>query len=126
MKGAPYPWVRNEYPLVDRRITRAECISTMAADPEVPAPPRSACWHCPFHSAAEWRDMKLNDPVAFGKAVALDEALRKPGAMPSGQLKGAAYLHASLTPLAEVDLRNEEDRGQMNMFDMECEGMCGL
>jgi hypothetical protein len=40
--------------------------------------------------------------------------------------EGRAYLHPSRIPLDQVDIRSEEEKGQQTMFDMECEGMCGL
>jgi hypothetical protein len=35
-------------------------------------------------------------------------------------------MHRSLRPLDEVDFRNLEDMGQMNMFNEDCEGLCGV
>ena len=42
------------------------------------------------------------------------------------KIKATQYAHAQRVPLAEVDLRTLEDHGQMNMFNNECEGMCGV
>jgi hypothetical protein len=39
---------------------------------------------------------------------------------------GVPYLHSSAIPLGNVDFFTEEDNGQMNMFNNECEGMCGV
>ena len=35
------------------------------------------------------------------------------------------YLHSKKIPLEEVDLRNDEDMGQLSFLD-ECDGMCGV
>ena len=35
-------------------------------------------------------------------------------------------VHRSCKPLDKVDLRSLEDMGQLNFFENECEGMCGL
>lgn len=35
-------------------------------------------------------------------------------------------LHASRIPLADVDLRSETDRGQLSLWDAECDGVCGV
>lgn len=126
MRDPHFSWMRNEYPLVDRRITRYECLRAITSDPDYPKPPRSACWHCPFHSDEEWRYLRNNQPEDFARAVELDAALRRPGAMGISNLKGDAFLHASLRPLGEVDFDNEEDKGQLSLFGNECEGMCGL
>ena len=125
MKDPLFPWITNEYPLVDRRLTRNDCLEWHRRR-EMPLPPRSACIGCPFHSNKEWRDMKLNDPTSWADAVEFDHAMRADAGVALRLFEGGAFLHSSLMPLDEVDLRNEEDRGQLSMFDMECEGMCGL
>ena len=40
--------------------------------------------------------------------------------------KGEQYMHSSRKPLAEVDLSTAEDHGQIDLFNNECEGMCGV
>jgi hypothetical protein len=37
-----------------------------------------------------------------------------------------AFLHRSCVPLDEVDLRTAEDKGQLNLWLNDCEGMCGV
>jgi hypothetical protein len=41
-------------------------------------------------------------------------------------MKGEQFMHRSRKPLAEVDLTTLEDHGQLNMWNIECEGMCGV
>lgn len=123
MRDPAYPWLRHSYPLVERRITRAQIVAEMAAQDEFPEPARSACWHCPFHSDMEWRYLRDNEPAAFAQAVEFDAELRR-GRIP--HLHAEPYLHASLKPLSEVDFDNEEDKGQQVLWGNECEGMCGL
>jgi hypothetical protein len=41
-------------------------------------------------------------------------------------MKAKEYMHAARVPLDEVDLSTLEERGQGNLFNMECEGMCGV
>lgn len=126
MRDPVYPWLRHDYPLVDRRITRSDCIAALRNDDRFPDPVRSACWHCPFHSDEEWRYLRDNDPESFAKAVALDRDLRTGSGLSKTGLTSTVYLHRSRKPLAEVDFDNEEDRGQGSLFSEECEGMCGL
>ena len=38
---------------------------------------------------------------------------------------GKEFLHKSRVPLEEADLR-DKDENQIEMFDEECEGMCGV
>ena len=65
--------------------------------------------------------MKLNDPSSFADAVAFDKAIRK-----STRGDKQQFMHRSCKPLDEVDFRNLEDMGQLNMFNNECEGMCDV
>lgn len=125
MKDPMFPWIVNEYPLVDRRITRQQCLDWNRKN-GYELPPRSACIGCPFHSDKEWREMKLYDTESWADAVNFDEAMRADPAVADGLFGGQAYLHRKRIPLREVDLSNEEDRGQLNLFGNECEGMCGL
>lgn len=121
MKPARLPFVRNVYPLVERRMTRGHCLEWLEAH-GFPRAPRSACTFCPYHSDDQWQRMKADDPEAFADAVSVDEAIR------GGYINStfALYIHKSLKPLAEVDFRSAEDVGQINMFNNECEGMCGV
>lgn len=126
MRDSEYSWLAHEYPLVDMRLTRSDCLAAITADPDFPNPVRSACWHCPFHSDEEWRHLRDNDPESFAKAVALDADIRTGRMLTGAGLVGTPYLHRSRKPLSEVDFDNEEDKGQLVLWGNECEGMCGL
>jgi hypothetical protein len=41
-------------------------------------------------------------------------------------MRGVPFLHRSLTPLAEIDFSKPESEQQINLFQNECEGMCGV
>jgi len=68
--------------------------------------------------------MKATDPASFADAVNVDEALRSNGVM--GTFKAVPYIHRSCKPLAEVDLRTNSEVGQPDLFNNDCEGMCGV
>lgn len=125
MKDPMFPWIVNEYPLVDRRMTRADCLAYHERA-NLERPPRSACIGCPYHSDAEWRHIRDTDPESWADAIFIDEQIRSNPAIAERMFEGRAFLHAKRIPLAVVDLSTEEDRGQMSMFGNECEGMCGL
>jgi len=125
MKDPLFPWIVNEYPLVDLRMTRHDCL-VYHEKAQLQRPPRSACIGCPFHSDREWRDMKMNDPESWEDAVFIDDQLRSNPDVANRMFQGRAFLHAKRIPLSVVDLTNEEDHGQINMFGNDCEGMCGL
>lgn len=114
-------WIENRWPLIEQRLSRADCLNWMERN-GYPRPSKSSCVFCPYHNNALWRDMKNNHPEEFNRAVKIDRAIRN-GVRGTTQ---KLYLHQSLTPLEDVDFRNLEDMGQLNMFENECEGMCGV
>lgn len=116
------PFIQNCYPLVDGGITRQHCLDWMAAHFPGRVPAKSACYFCPYTDDSRWREMKLSAPAEFERAVQFDSRIRSglPG------VRGKAYVHRSLKPLSEVDFRNAADVGQMDFFNNECEGMCGV
>jgi len=124
MKPSREPWVENIFPLVERRITRNDCKAWMKKH-GYPEPPKSACVFCPYHNDAMWRDMKENQPAEFARAVQFERDLEvKTAALV--HLSSKEFLHSSRVPLDEVDFSTDEDRGQLNLFANECEGMCGV
>lgn len=124
MKDPFYPWIVNEYPLVDRRITRQMCLDWMDQH-GFSRPPRSSCLGCPFHSDDEWRNIISTDPDEFASVTAI-EKMAQDNRDKVGGLRGTPYLHRKRIPLATVDFRTLEEQGVISLFDQECEGMCGL
>jgi hypothetical protein len=120
MKPSRTKYIEHIWPLVERRMTRWDCLLWMERN-GYPEPPRSACTFCPYHSDSEWRRLKA-DPRSWKQIVAVDTAIRK-GVRGT---KERLYLHPSMKPITEVDFATEEQRGQTNLFDNQCEGMCGV
>jgi hypothetical protein len=89
---------------------------------DYPLPPKSACIGCPYHSDAAWRTLRDQDPEAWDDAVSLDATIR------TGLrgIRGEVYLHRSAVPLGEADLTTAADHGQLDLWQNECEGMCGI
>lgn len=77
---------------------------------------------CPFHSDDHWRRMRDRDPEAWADAVSVDASIR------TGfrGIRGDVYLHRSAVPLDQVDLSTDADRGQLDLWPNECEGLCGV
>lgn len=128
MRPSRHPWAEHRWPLVERRLSRSDCLLWMERN-GYPKPPRSACVYCPYHSDTEWRRLKAEEPEAFAEAVRVDHAYRAAKIQTGvGAIKqrGVPYLHASRMPLDEVDFSTAEDNGQQSMFGNECEGMCGV
>lgn len=123
MRDSDVAYITHHYPLVDMRMSRGDCNAWLARH-EINAP-RSACIGCPFHSDAEWLQIKRK-PEQWAQAVAVDESLRDASAPRDGARKdfdGDAFLHPARRPLAEVELRHEN---QISMFGDECDGVCGV
>lgn len=121
MKPSREKWSEKIYPLIEMRMTRHDCLVWLKKH-GYKIPNKSACTFCPYHDQATWREMKMNDPVSWAEAVKMDELIRNG----TRGTKQKLYVHRSLTPLAEVDLRSEKDMGQLSLFGEDCEGMCGV
>lgn len=111
-------WTVNRFPLLEERMSRTDCEAWLR-EHGFPVPPKSACTFCPFRSDAEWRWLRDNDPEAWADAVRIDDLIRS-----SPRMKSRSYLHRSLKPLDEVDLRTDEEAGQGML--MVCDAGCGL
>ena len=120
MKPSRDVWVENVWPLIEADMSRQDCLRWFEDHYPGRKLAKSACIACPFHNDFMWRDMRINDPASFEQAVEFDKAIRESGT------SAEQFVHRSCKPLDEVDFRNLEDMGQLNMFNEECEGMCGV
>jgi hypothetical protein len=125
MKDSRKWWVINRYPLIELGMTRHQCREWFSKHYPGRTLSRSACIGCPYRNDKEWRQMRDQDPVSWSDAVEFDHAMRS-GESNIFHLRNAGFLHSSMIPLDEVDLSTEQDRGQLDMFGEECEGMCGV
>lgn len=122
MKPAQHKWIEHIWPLIDKRMTRNDCIRWMEKN-GYPKPEKSSCIGCPYHDDATWREMKMNYPDEWKNAVETDQKIRDGVRGTDGPI----YLSRHLKPLDEIDFRNLEDMGQQRLeFGEECEGMCGV
>ena len=120
MRDPDLPCISHRYPLVEKRMTRTDCLRWLA-DRGYPDPPKSACIGCPFHDDAYWRSMKRERPGEWEEAVAADRHVRHS----LRSVRSEAFLHSALIPLDQIDLRSREECGEQS-FLAECEGMCGV
>ena len=98
-------------------MTRQNCLKWME-ERRYPKPPKSSCIGCPFHSDDQWRALSAEE---FANAVEVDLAIRN-----QPKMKFQQFMHRSMKPLSQVDFSTAEERGQLNLFLNECEGMCGV
>lgn len=106
-KPSGVDWQEYDWPLLYERMTRRDECAPIIARAGLPVATRSACWMCPLHSDADWRDIRANAPEDWQRAIAFDEGIRArdPG----------VFVHKSATPLATVVL--EERPTLPDLFD---------
>lgn len=63
-----------EYPLIDLRLSRADCMNIIT-HAGLPVPPKSSCFFCPMHTIAEWKRIKREEPDLFQRSVELERLL---------------------------------------------------
>ncbi len=124
MKPSSVQWSEHRWPLIEKRVSRHDCLLWMK-DNGYPEPPRSACAYCPYHSDNEWRRLKEYEPESFAMAVKFERDYQSARAQ-AERAGGIPFLHDSLVPLDQVDFSTDEDHGQQVMFGNECSGMCGV
>jgi hypothetical protein len=122
MKPSPDAWQRNRWPLIERGMSRQDCVRWMERAGW--SAPKSACTFCPYRSDESWIAMKREEPEAFAEAVAADHAIRRGDH--AQRLRAVPYIHRSMRPLDQVDFRTHAEIGQPDLFNNDCEGMCGV
>ena len=121
MRDARQRYMTNRWPLVEKNMSRGDCLRWMEQR-SLPTPPKSACIGCPFHDQCMWQTMRDQRPEEFAQACEVDAALREGNAR---GMRGLEFMHPARIPLREaVELKAKAD--QPNLFDHECEGICGI
>jgi hypothetical protein len=113
MKPSTVAYIRNVWPLVDLRMSRADCRAYLERR-GWKAVPRSACCGCPYLSDADWID-RAHAPE-WAETVRLSHALAATG----------QFMHRALKTLDQIDFATPAEKGQGDLFGEECEGMCGI
>jgi len=126
MKPNREKWISNRWPLIEKNMTRQDCLDWMKAH-KYPMPPRSACTFCPYHNDYEWNKMKTEDSASWQEALDTERLLQET-IQQIPRIEGTPYLHASRVPLETVVLKPRAQKRyiQTNLFRNECEGMCGV
>jgi len=65
-------WNKQEYPLLDLGLSRADCIAIIQSV-GLPIPPKSACKWCPFNSKSRWVNRKINDRATFDLSCKMEK-----------------------------------------------------
>jgi hypothetical protein len=112
-------WQEHRWPLLEKRMARHDCLLWLERN-GYPKPPKSACTFCPFHDRKTWLSLTETE---MKEAVEVDKTIRT---LWTHQDKRAEFfLHPSLKPLDEVDF-SDPNKDQIDLFNNECEGMCGV
>lgn len=85
-----HAWVRTRWPLIERGLTRADCIY-LIGQAGWPMPERTSCYMCPHRSEGDWRRLVARSPQDFKRACEIEEAIQ--------QTHPDVYLHRSGKPL---------------------------
>jgi hypothetical protein len=91
-------WQDNEYPLIDLRMTRNDCIKLIESE-GLPVPPKSSCYFCPYHSYKTWVEMREKQPDLFQEAVNIEKRMNEKR---KSFGKDSVYLTRFLKPLEDV------------------------
>ena len=125
MKEPEVKWLTHRYPLVEKRLTRADCLANFETH-NLPKPSRSSCAICPYHSNEYWAWLKDSDPQAFNDAVRFDEQIRR-----YPQIKSNCFLHWKGIPLKEavdqyIQEKQQDELAHLPELIDECDGICGV
>lgn len=101
-------WLGKRYPLVERMMTRNDCIIWLHENYNGLSVAKSSCVGCPYHSKAEWQEV-YQEPEEWAEALLVDETIRHGNKTVSAYTQ---YLHSSYKPLRDIDFRTPEDKGQ--------------
>ena len=117
MKPSRVKYIKNIHPLVGLRWDRNQCIKWFRANYPDRKLSKSSCVFCPYRSNESWKDMRENRPDEWIDVVRVDNAVRH---MKKGKLN---FIHSACKPIEDA-LHIGDD--QRNLFENECEGMCGV
>ena len=121
MKPARDKYILNRHPLIEAKMSRQDCIDYLKKN-DILLPEKSACIVCPYHNDSYWHFMKTERPEEFAEAVDFDKQVRTITRKEDEQI----YVHRSCKPLDEVEFDKKETDKQIDLFNNECEGMCGV
>lgn len=119
MKASNVKYIENVYPFMDLDMRRHDVMRWLR-DSGLETPAKSSCTFCPYHDFAMWREIKMSGNGDWQKAIDIDHAIR------DKRPNYRCYVHRSCQPLESIDLRNEQDHGQLELWGKECTGMCFL
>ncbi|MEX2599301.1 MAG: hypothetical protein WD533_06560 [Dehalococcoidia bacterium] len=117
MRESDVAYITHEYPLVDLRMTRSDCILWLVSH-GLDVPPKSGCVFCPYTSIGRWKARKRAGGEDWRHAVEVDSAIR------SKRPKAALFVHPYRKALAEA-VEIPEDHGAAQLaLELDPEAPC--
>jgi hypothetical protein len=118
MRPSDVKYVQHCYPLVEMRMTRADCVQWLQSH-DLPVPMKSSCVFCPYHNARAWREMKREDGRDWQIACEVDAVIRDK--RPPYPL----YVHSARVPLPEaVQIPADYGMDQTELWSVEEAAIC--
>jgi hypothetical protein len=113
-------WITNRWPLIEKRMTRQDCIKWLQNE-GLPVPHKSSCIRCPFHNNNHWQQMKQDYPSDWIKVTTFDDDLRNGTLRLGATARGRVYLHRDCKPIRGIDFSNSNGQASFAFCD---EGHC--
>jgi len=120
MRDADVKWVKNRFPLIERRMSRMDCITWLESK-DLPVPDKSGCVFCPYMKSAYWKKSKSNQQSGdWQHAVDVDREIRSSPSYPEYE----RFVHRLAVPLNDAVTIPEDFGASQSSFD-ECDsGFC--
>ena len=120
-------WIENRWPLLYDVPMRRSQITEWFKERNFPVPGKSACTFCPYRQPIEYARMREDHPEVFEEACRVDDLIRSSTTGKLGAMREEQFVWRALKPLREIPPVSELDNHeQIDMFNNECEGMCGV
>jgi len=98
MKDSDVQYATHDYPLVDKRIRRKDCIQWLEQH-DLDVPPKSSCVFCPYRNRLSWQELKRKGGWDWDHAIEADTAIRHKREK-AARLE--LFVHPFRRPLAEA------------------------
>ncbi len=119
MKDSRFKYIKHVFPLIDKKISRTDCLEMWNERFPKKELVKSACIGCPYRPTNSWKDMKENDQESWKDAVEVDEAIRN--IRPT-----EVFLSSKREPLKDINFEDNTYKvGEVGFLE-ECDGMCDV
>ena len=106
-KPARETWITNRFPLIEHSWARSDCARWLNLHHKGNPVRRSACYFCPYHSNADWREIRELYPNLYQDALAMDRQMaehpRGPWRLRAGGLDKALAQDQAQLSLLDLD-----------------------